>query len=82
MLPLKQWGLDGLRLMVAAVAAGISAWCLSQGVRWPIDLVGRLLQVGLSGSLGVLVFMALGQAFNGQEVREISQGLTRRFIRH
>jgi putative peptidoglycan lipid II flippase len=70
-----------LRLMVAAVGAGIVAWCLSQGVRWPVDLVGRLLQVGLSGSLGGLVFMALGQAFDVQEVREISQGLTRRFIR-
>ena len=80
-LPLKQWGLDGLRLMVAAVGAGIVAWGLSQGVRWPVDLVGRLLQVGLSGSLGGLVFMALGQAFDVQEVREISQGLTRRFIR-
>ena len=44
-------------------------------------LVGRLLQVGLSGSLGVLVFMALGQAFAVQEVREISQTLTRRFTR-
>ena len=81
MLPLKQWGLDGLRLMVAAVGAGIVAWGLSEVVRWPVDLVGRLLQVGLSGSLGGLVFMALGQAFDVQEVREISQGLTRRFIR-
>ncbi|ABI46527.1 murein biosynthesis integral membrane protein MurJ [Synechococcus sp. CC9311] len=80
-LPLKKWGLDGLRLTVAAVGAGIVAWGMSHGVRWPIDLVGRLLQVGLSGSLGVLVFMALGQAFSVQEVREISQGLTRRFIR-
>jgi putative peptidoglycan lipid II flippase len=57
------------------------AWGLSQGVRWPVDLVGRLLQVGLSGSLGGLVFVALGQAFAVQEVREISQGLARRFIR-
>jgi putative peptidoglycan lipid II flippase len=80
-LPLKQWGLDGLRLTVAAGGAGVVAWGLSYGVRWPADLVGRLLQVGLSGSLGVLVFMALGQAFAVQEVREISQGLTRRFIR-
>jgi putative peptidoglycan lipid II flippase len=80
-LPLKQWGLDGLRLTVAAIGAGIVAWGLSYGVRWPADLVGRLLQVGLSGSVGGLVFMALGQAFAVQEVREISQGLTRRFIR-
>ena len=77
----KTVGPDGLRLMVAAVGAGIVAWGLSEGVRWPVDLVGRLLQVGLSGSLGGLVFMALGQAFDVQEVREISQGLTRRFIR-
>ena len=81
MVHLKQWGLDGLRLMVAAVGAGVVSWGLSQGVRWPVDLVGRLLQVGLSGSLGVVVFMALGQAFAVQEVREISQGITRRFIR-
>jgi putative peptidoglycan lipid II flippase len=80
-LPLKSWGLDGVRLAVAAVGAGIVAWGLSQGINWPVDLVGRLLQVGLSASLGLLLFIVLGQAFAVQEVREISQSLSRRFIR-
>ena len=51
-LPLREWGLDSLKLTLAAAAAGLSAWGLSLGVAWPEHFVGRLFQVGLSGALG------------------------------
>ncbi len=80
-LPLQSWALDGARLTVAAAGAGLGAWGLSQAISWPGDFLGRLLQVGLSAAIGLLLFMVIGQAFAVQEVREISAVMTRRFTR-
>ncbi|WP_114993652.1 murein biosynthesis integral membrane protein MurJ [Synechococcus sp. UW179A] len=80
-LPLRDWGLDSLKLTLAAVAAGLAAWALSVGVAWNEDFVGRLFQVGLSGALGLLVFVLCAQAFAVPEVSEITAGIARRFRR-
>ena len=80
-LPLKRWALDSAQLTVAAACAGIGAWGLSQAISWPSDLLGRLLQVGLSAAIGLLLFIVIGQAFAVQEVRDISKILTRRLSR-
>ena len=80
-LPLKEWGFDTLKLVLAAVAAGVLAWGISAGFAWPKDLIGRGLQVGLSGSLGLLIFVGLGQLLGVPEVSQISGGLRRRITR-
>lgn len=80
-LPLDAWGRDGLRLLLAAVLAGLSAWALSSGLDWAPDGMGRILQVALSGATGLLVFALIGQASGVPEVREITYGLMRRFNR-
>ena len=80
-LPLREWGLDTLKLILAAVGAGLLAWGLSVGFAWPENLIGRGLQVGLSGILGLLLFVVFGQALGVPEVSQISGGLRRRLIR-
>ncbi|MEC7896648.1 MAG: lipid II flippase MurJ, partial [Cyanobacteriota bacterium] len=80
-LPLREWGLDTIKLILAAIGAGLLAWILSVGLAWPEDLIGRGLQVGLSGSLGLLLFVGFGQALAVPEVSQISGGLRRRLIR-
>ena len=80
-LPLREWGLDSLKLTLAAAAAGLSAWGLSLGVAWPENFVGRLFQVGLSGALGLLLFVLCAQALSVREVSEISLGIASRFRR-
>ena len=80
-LPLREWGLDTIKLILAAIGAGLLAWLLSVGLAWPEDLIGRGLQVGLSGSLGLLLFVGFGQALAVPEVSQISGGLRRRLIR-
>ena len=80
-LPLREWGLDALKLTLAAVAAGLAAWALSLGVAWPENFVGRLFQVGLSGALGLLLFVLCAQALSVPEVSEISRGIASRFRR-
>ncbi|MFM1899883.1 MAG: integral rane protein MviN [Cyanobacteriota bacterium] len=78
-LPLDAWGRDGLRLLLAAVLAGLSAWALSSGLDWAPDGMGRILQVALSGATGLVVYALIGQASGVPEVREITHGLMRRF---
>ena len=73
--------MDGLRLLLAAALSGVAAWGVSTLIAWPLDLTGRLFQVGLSAASGLLVFATVGQALGVQEVREITRTLTRRFSR-
>ena len=80
-LPLRDWGIDSLKLTLAAAAAGLVAWALSVGVAWPADFIGRAFQVALSGALGMLLFALCAQAMSVPEVSELTAGITRRFRR-
>jgi len=80
-LPLRDWAMDGMSLLVSAGLSGAAAWALSALIAWPHDLVGRLLQVGLSTAASCLVFFALGRAFDVPEVAQITSAFTRRFSR-
>ena len=80
-LPLREWGMDSLKLTLAAAASGFAAWALSEIVSWPLDLIGRALQVGISGALGLLLFVFSAQALSVPEVSEITAGIARRFRR-
>jgi len=50
-------------------------------VLWPPDLIGRGLQVALSGGSGGVLFALCGQALGIVEVVEINQVIARRFSR-
>ena len=78
-LPLAHWAVDAARLAVAALLAGVVSWLLSITVTWPADLIGRMVQVGCSGAVGVLVFGWLGSLLSVPEIEEIRAVLLRRF---
>ena len=78
-LPLAHWMADAARLAVAALLAGVVSWLLSITVTWPADLIGRMVQVGCSGAVGVLVFGWLGSLLSVPEIEEIRAVLLRRF---
>ena len=78
-LPLAHWMADAARLAVAALLAGVVSWLLSITVTWPADLIGRMVQVGCSGAVGVLVFGWLGSVLSVPEIEEIRAVLLRRF---
>ena len=80
-LPLRDWGFDSLKLTLAAAAAGVAAWALSFGITWPENFMGRLFQVGLSGALGLMLFVLCAQALAVPEVSEINRGIVSRFRR-
>ena len=78
-LPLAHWAADAARLAVAALLAGVVSWLLSITVTWPADLIGRMVQVGCSGAVGVLVFGWVGSLLSVPEIEEIRAVLLRRF---
>ena len=78
-LPLGHWAADAARLTVAALLAGVVSWLLSITVTWPDDLIGRMVQVGCSGAVGVLLFGWLGSLVSVPEIEEIRAVLLRRF---
>ena len=77
-LPLRSWGLDALKLLVAGLVAALPAWGLSGAFSWPVGMLGLLLQVAVPGLLGLGLFAVLGTTLGVQEVRDLVQNLTRR----
>ena len=80
-LPLRSWGLDALRLLLAALASGLVTWALSAWIAWPLDLVGRGLQVGLCSAVGLLLYVGCGRLLGVVEVEQITAPLLRRWSR-
>jgi putative peptidoglycan lipid II flippase len=74
-LPLRDWGGDSLKLLLAAVVAGGAAWLLASRVDWPTGLLGLLVQNGLCASLAVGIYGALGSWSGVEEVRDVLRGL-------
>jgi len=71
-LPLRAWARDSLLLLSAAVVAGGAAWALASFVAWPEGLVGRALQMGLSGALGLAVYGWMATAARVPEAEQLS----------
>ena len=74
-LPLKRWGRDTLLLTTAALLASLAAWGMARGIQWPDDLVGLLLQVGLCGSVGALLYGLIASTLGVAEARQLGQQL-------
>jgi len=74
-LPLRSWGRDTLLLTTAALLAALAAWGMARGIQWPDDLVGLLLQVGLCGSVGALLYGLMASALGVAEARQLGQQL-------
>jgi len=70
-LPLGDWGRDSLRLLLASLAAGATAWTLASRVHWPEGLAGLLLQNGLCAALAVGLYGVLGSLAGVEEVRQV-----------
>ena len=77
-LPLQNWGLDALKLLMAGLLAALPAWGISVALSWPAGFPGLLLQVMIPGLLGLGLFALLGTTLGVQEVRDLARGVTRR----
>jgi hypothetical protein len=72
---------DTLLLFGAAVLGGLAAWGLAAGVAWPSGLVGRLLECGFAGGVGVLVYGVLASLAQVPEVTDLLAQLRGRLPR-
>jgi len=70
-LPLLAWARDTALLLLASLLAGLAAWGLASLVTWPADLLGRLLQTGLSAGLGLLLYASLAGVLRVPEAQQM-----------
>jgi putative peptidoglycan lipid II flippase len=77
-LPLLAWGRDALALALAAVLAGVAARAVSLGWFWAAAAPGRILQVGVSAAVGLLVFVLVGLRSGVPELADLVRGIRRR----
>ena len=80
-LPLRQWGLDVARLVMATGLATCASWSLMTLVVWPAGWIGLILQIAVPASLGLLVYWGAGTALGSPEVTQIAAALDRRLKR-
>ncbi|WP_320668297.1 murein biosynthesis integral membrane protein MurJ [Prochlorococcus sp. MIT 1307] len=80
-LPLKEWSLDGIKLLIAGFTSGLVAWFMKTAVTWPENGIGLLSQVILSGATSLLVFGLIGSSMKIKEVKELFILLTKGIIR-
>jgi putative peptidoglycan lipid II flippase len=72
---LRAWGRDSLLLLAAAVAAGLVAWGLASAIRWPGDLLGRLIECSVASGGALLVYTLIAAAAGVPEVNQILRQL-------
>jgi putative peptidoglycan lipid II flippase len=65
-------------LLAAALVAGLAAWGLAQGVRWPAGLLGLLLQNGLGATVAIAIYGLLASLAGVPEARDLLALLRRR----
>jgi putative peptidoglycan lipid II flippase len=74
-LPLRAWGMDTLKLLLASLVAGTAAWAVAFHAQWPAGIFGLLLQNGICAALAVGIYGALGSWSGVEEVRDVLRGL-------
>ncbi|MFM7311862.1 MAG: murein biosynthesis integral membrane protein MurJ [Cyanobium sp.] len=77
-LPLRDWGRDTTMLLLAAVLGSLVAWLLAERVSWPAGTLGLLLQCGLGGGFGAVVYGLVASLGGFPEVRQLLTTLRRR----
>ncbi|MFO7630502.1 MAG: murein biosynthesis integral membrane protein MurJ [Prochlorococcaceae cyanobacterium] len=80
-LPLRVWARDTSLLLAAAMAAGLAAWGLAEGIAWPPNLWGRLLECSFASAVGLLTYGALAAAAGVPEALQLVAQLKGRLRR-
>ena len=55
-LPVREWGREGVKLLFAAIAAGLVAWKLSEYVVWPPEPLGHVIQITICCGSGLITY--------------------------
>jgi putative peptidoglycan lipid II flippase len=83
-LPLQEWGIPLLQLLVISAIAGLSSWGTLNGSQYILGNQGLwvlLLQVCLAGAVGLVVFAILAIRLDLPELKTLVERLKQRFIK-
>ena len=80
-LPLKEWVLDGSKLLIAGSISGLTAWTMRTGINWPEGFIGLFSQVSFSATTSIFVFGLIGNAMGVKEVKELKTLISKKLIR-
>ncbi|MEO1429787.1 MAG: murein biosynthesis integral membrane protein MurJ [Cyanobacteria bacterium J06632_19] len=83
-LPLVQWSLPILGLAAGSVVAGAASFATSQGIQQIVNsdnLLIQLLQLSISGFVGLAVFGVIASMMNLPEVNDFASQMRRKFLK-
>ena len=79
-LPLKEWVLDGSKLLIAGSISGLAAWTMRTVINWPEGFIGLFSQVSFSATTSIFVFGLIGSSVGVKEVKDLQLLLTKKII--
>ena len=77
-LPLLSWLSDSICLLAAGLIGGLAAWSLSQKMIWPAGTPGYLLQISVSGVVGLTTYIAIAGMMGIPEMAVLALHFKRR----
>ena len=73
--PILSWAVDSSYLLAAGLIGGVAAWLLAQNVIWPTNILGSLLQIGISGAACLILYIVTASMMGVTEVKQLAARL-------
>ena len=80
-LPLREWYIDGLKLIFAGLGSGLCTWLIGSVFHWPSGFISLSIQISLSTATSLLAFCVLGMSMQVKEVKELMMLVRHKIIR-
>ncbi len=78
-LPLKQWSIDGAKILIAGGTCGWVAWLLETKVNWSNVFLGQFSEVFISSITALVAFVIMSQLLGNKEISDLIESLRIRF---
>ena len=79
-LPLKEWGIDVMKLILAGLTSGLVAFIMSSSIVWANGFLGLFIEVSLSTATSLLVFALVGSSLGVKEINQLKMFLPKKFF--
>ena len=80
-LPLRNWSIDGLKLLLSGLVSGCTAWVINTRINWADGFISQSLGIMIAIGTSLYVFFLLAKTLKVKEVKELIKIFQEKVIR-